>query len=144
MADRVAIVAIVVFVFLGIIGVAQMLNPPANSVPPTNAFSEIVINGVSYKADSYNSKLYLIGDGISMNGSVINFEQPPGFSKVMINGALLQATSPESQINIQTSGSENGTLSGNTIILKLKQVTCPTLQAMKKTDSNGNILCAVL
>ena len=144
MADRVAIVAIIVFVFLGMIGIAQMLNPPGNSMPPTNAFSEIVINGVSYKADSYNSKLYLTGDGISFNGTSINFQQAPGFSKVMINGALLQATSPESQINVQTSGSENGTLSGSTIILKLKQVTCPTLQAMKKTDSNGNILCAVL
>lgn len=144
MADRLVVIAIIAFTFLGVIGVAQMLNPQANSIPPTNAFSEIVINGISYKADSYNSKLYLVGDGISFNGTSINIENPPSFSKVMINGALLEATSPESQINVQTTGSENGTLSGNTITLKLKQVTCPILQAMKRTDSNGNLICGTL
>lgn len=144
MADRLVIVVIIAFIFIGLVGVAQMFNPQANSIPPTNAFSEIVINGVSYKADSYNSKLYLTGDGISMNGSVINIEQPDGFSKVMINGALLEATAPESQINVQTTGSENGTLTGNTITLKLKQVTCPLLQAMKRTDGDGNLICGTL
>ena len=144
MADRLVVIAIIAFTFLGVIGVAQMLNPRAESIPPTNAFSEIVINGVSYKADSYNSKLYLTGDGISFNGTSVNIENPPSFSKVMINGALLEATSPESQINVQTTGSENGTLSGNTITLKLKQVTCPILQAMKRTDSNGNLICGTL
>ena len=76
---------------------------PVQSIPPTNAFSQIIVNGEPINADSYNSNL------------IINF-----------TGSLDMESS-------------NGNL-----IIKLSEITCPFLQAVKGVDENGDFICGTL
>jgi len=60
-ADKLTLAAISAFIFLGIIGLMAMMNPPANTIPPTNAFSRIITQNATITADSYNDFASLSG-----------------------------------------------------------------------------------
>ena len=71
---------------------------------------------------------------------------PPtnAFSKVFINGQLVEADKYNDELYIITSGSFNTTISGDSVTIKLKSITCPLLQAIKGVDADGNLVCATI
>ena len=71
---------------------------------------------------------------------------PPtdAFSKVYVNGQLIEADQYNDELYIITTGSLTTSINGDTVTIKLNQITCPVLQALKSIDSSGNLVCAVI
>ena len=74
-----------------------------STIPPTDAFSKIYINGQLIEADQYNDELYII-----------------------------------------TPGSITTTINGDSVTIKLTAITCPVLQALRSIDSDGTLVCALI
>ena len=74
-----------------------------STIPPTDAFSKIYINGQLIEADQYNDELYII-----------------------------------------TPGSITTTINGDTVTIKLKSITCTVLQGITGVDTDGNFVCNVI
>ena len=71
---------------------------------------------------------------------------PPtnAFSKVYINGQLIEADQHDDTLYITTTGSLTTSIDGDAVTIKIKELTCPILQAVKSVDANGNLVCAVI
>ena len=71
---------------------------------------------------------------------------PPtdAFSKVYVNGQLIEADQYNDELYIITTGSLTTSINGDSITIKLNEIACPVLQALKSIDSNGNLVCAVI
>ena len=93
--------------FFGIVGifatVVLVLPPTESSLPPTNAFSKVYVNGLLIEADKYDDELY-----------------------------------------ITTQGSLNTTISGDSVTIKIDEISCRILQGLKSVDASGNLVCAVI
>lgn len=77
---------------------------------------------------------------ISTTTTITNqIEQQNSFANVIIN-----ATQPDDTLTITTSGQINTTISGKTITMKIKSISCPILQGVKSVDSSGNFVCGVI
>ena len=136
---------IIAAIGFGILGLA-ILFEESDAVQVTPAFSEIIINGTSYKAKTYNEKLYLSGDFIMQGKSigVSGGSLSDSFKTVIIDGVSITATQPEDTLTITTPGHITTTVDGNTVTIKLTQFSCPLLQGVKGVDSNGNFVCAAI
>ena len=71
---------------------------------------------------------------------------PPtdAFSKVYVNGQLIEADQYNDELYITTTGSLTTTISGDSVTIKLTAVSCPALQALRSIDADGNLVCAAL
>lgn len=71
---------------------------------------------------------------------------PPtdAFSKVYVNGQLIEADQYNDELYIITTGSLTTSINGDTVTIKLNEIACPILQALKSIDSDGNLVCAVI
>ena len=71
---------------------------------------------------------------------------PPtdAFSKVYINGQLIEADQYNDELYITTTGSLTTTINGDSVTIKLTAITCPVLQALRSIDSDGTLVCALI
>ena len=77
---------------------------------------------------------------------VVDSAIPPtdAFSKVYVNGQLIEADKYNDELYIITTGSLTTSINGDSVTIKLNEIACPVLQALKSIDSNGNLVCAVI
>ena len=78
------------------IGLGIIINPVDSSIPPTNAFSSVIVDGVTINADRYNDKLYIntpgslttsiTGDTITIKISALTCPALQGVKSVDSNG----------------------------------------------------------
>ena len=68
----------------------------------------------------------------------------PAFSEVYINGEPVKAIHYRDQLYITTEGMITTTVTGKNVTMKLAEISCPLLQAIKGVDANGNLVCGAL
>lgn len=76
----------------------------SDALQATNAFSEIIVNGKSYKAKSWNDKVYLSGN-FTLNGNTISLaglSSVKGFKTVIVDEQTIMASQPEDTLTINT------------------------------------------
>lgn len=129
-----------------ILVIALLIPAESSTMPPTPAFSKIRIDNYVIEAPTFDSQLDL-SNILDYNGSAMTLEGDSAansFSSVVINGKTITASNPDSILTINTLGSLNTTVSGSTVTIKLKALTCGLLQGIKGVDASGNLFCAVI
>ena len=136
MADKLTLAAISAFVFVGIIGLLAMTNPPANTIPPTPAYSRITNNGAIFDAENYDSQ-------ISLGANHFNTTR-------MANGVYLDlARNPYAQISDSStqscvSGSaKNVTLNTNDEIYRMTHSVSSNTNEIRIDEAGTYLVIAV-
>ena len=101
-----------------------------------------------------NKRLFLLSLGgtaivtllITLSTVVESSSIPPtdAFSKVYVNGQLIEADQYNDELYIITTGSLTTTISGDSVTIKLTAISCPALQALRSIDATGTLVCSVI
>lgn len=81
---------------------------------------------------------------LSTTITTVSNPEKNGFSKIIIDGLMINATQAEDTLTIITPGHITTSISNKTITFKVTQMSCPVLQGIKGVDSSGNFICGVI
>ena len=81
---------------------------------------------------------------ITESSSIGGIPPTDAFSKVYVNGQLIEADQYNDELYITTTGSLTTTISGDSVTIKLTAISCPALQALRSVDASGTLVCSVI